>query len=213
MSKKERRRGNDSFGSPEASGFWRLFIAAPISQDVRGRMHELVAMLSGADLPIRWVDPAISHITLHFLGETEPERAELLRMSLASVNLRTGPIQLETSRIGAFPDERRPRVVWLGLRGQTDKLGYAHLQFARMLQGLGFETETRAFNPHITLGRARDNPPGDFPARLNAVIASKVITKFMANPVRFTVDEIGLYRSHLEKTGPRYERVSVVPLA
>src|SRR5688572_14474232 len=63
---------------------WRLFIAVPLPTDVREQVRKIIDHLSPDELPVRWIDPENGHLTLHFIGDTEPEMAELLRMSLTA---------------------------------------------------------------------------------------------------------------------------------
>src|SRR5699024_4253159 len=62
---------------------WRLFIAVPVPDDVRDFMGEIIADLKREGWPVRWTNTDNAHLTLHFLGDTPPEHAELLRFALA----------------------------------------------------------------------------------------------------------------------------------
>lgn len=161
---------------------------------------------------MRWTAPGALHLTLHFIGETPPERAELLRMSFANLAPRTGPIRLHTGRLGAFPNQARPRVIWIGLEGQTDRLSTLQRQVGHLLDRLDFPVEDRAFRPHLTLGRARDNVDRLFPYQLQEACRAPSVQEIVDATTEFTIDEVRLFRSHLEKSGARYESLAAIRL-
>jgi RNA 2',3'-cyclic 3'-phosphodiesterase len=138
---------------------WRLFVAIPIPDEARQLIGRVIQLLSHEDWPVRWIDPETAHMTLHFLGATAPERAELLRLALAGPVAKVGQFTLKTGEFGVFPNPRQPRVLWIGLEGETQRLDQLHREVGLSLQRLGFEAEVGKLRPHITLGRVRDEAP------------------------------------------------------
>ncbi len=100
---------------------WRLFLAVCLPQDVKSLVAEEIAKLAAEGWPVRWVQPEAAHLTLHFLGETERERAELVRLALPDVAAAHVPFDLRTAALGVFPNFRRPRVLWMGLYGPVHR--------------------------------------------------------------------------------------------
>jgi RNA 2',3'-cyclic 3'-phosphodiesterase len=190
----------------------RLFIAAPLPDPVLDHLGHLLDDLCSRNLPVRWTAPNALHLTLHFVGETPPERAELLRMSFASLAPRTGSIRLHIGQLGVFPNQKRPRVLWIGLDGQTEPLGTLYREVGAMLDRLGFPVEERSFRPHLTLGRARDNVDQLFPYQLGEAFEAQSVREIVSAPVDFAISEVRLYRSHLERSGARYETLATVSL-
>ena len=121
---------------------WRLFLAVCLDPDVQRLVADEIAALTAEGWPVRWVQPETSHLTLHFLGETERERAELVRLALPDVVAAHAPFDLRTAALGVFPNFRRPRVLWLGLHGPVHRLQTLHQDIGRALQGLGFPSAT-----------------------------------------------------------------------
>lgn len=197
--------------SPKPEGP-RLFIAAPLPDSVVDQLSHLIDDLSSRGLPVRWTAPTALHVTLHFIGETPPERAELLRISFANYAPRCGTIRVRTGRLGVFPNEKRPRVLWIGLDGRTDRLKALHRETGALLERISFPIDKRAFQPHLTLGRARDSVDNLFPYLLSEAVASKSVQDIISHPVEFTISDIALYRSHLEKSGAWYEQLASVRL-
>jgi len=190
----------------------RLFIAAPLPTAVTDQLGHLIDDLSSRELPVRWTAPNAFHLTFQFIGEVPLERAELIRMSFANLSPRTGPIKTRTGRLGAFPGEKRPRVLWVGLDGQIDKLAALRDEIGAMLTRQNIEIETGPYKPHLTIGRARDTVDRLFPYQLSEAYKSSSVREIIETPVEFSVSEVILYRSHLEKSGARYEEMASIRL-
>jgi 2'-5' RNA ligase len=197
--------------APKATGP-RLFIAAPLPPAVTDQLGHLIDDLSSRELPVRWTASNALHLTFHFIGEVSQERAELLRMSFANLSLRGGPIKVRTGRLGTFPNEKRPRVLWISLDGQTERLTALRDEIGTMLTRQTIEVETGAFKPHLTLGRARDAVDKLFPYQLAEAFKSPSVQEIVGSSLEFNLSEIILYRSHLEKSGARYEELATVQL-
>lgn len=197
---------------------WRLFLAVPLPPDVIELVDRTVADLQKEGWPIRWTAPGHAHVTLHFLGEIEPERAQILRMALPEVVARHQAFALRTADLGVFPKMKRPRVLWLGLYGPAHRLHALRDAIGEHLAEYEFELDEREFHPHITLGRVRDTRntrirdlPGAIRARFERAAESGEVTHRSPRPI--PVEEVQLVRSHLGREGARYEIVERFPLA
>ena len=197
---------------------WRLFLAVPLPDDVRRLVAEQISSLEREGWPVRWVAPDAAHVTLHFLGETPPERAELLRIALPGAVARHAPFDLRTAAFGVFPSFRAPRVLWLGLHGPVHRLETLQRELGRTLAGLELPVGDEPYHPHITLGRVRK---GDEIKRRIRGIPDAIKRRFVdaasgaavappSQPV--PVREVLLMRSHLDKEGARYETIGSYPL-
>lgn len=207
---------------PEAESVdtaWRLFLAVPLPPRVVTFVGEIIRDLREEPWPVRWVAPGGAHITLHFLGETEPERAELLRLALGPIVADHPAFQLRTADLGAFPNIRRPRVLWLGLWGPAHRLASLHAAIGETLAAYEFNVAAEEqFHPHITLGRVRGgqegadrNLPIAIRRRFEDLQASGQVSH--DNPIPLPVTEVHLMRSHLSHEGARYETIDRFPLA
>lgn len=173
-------------------------------------MAGVIDHLKTTDLPARWTDPANGHLTLHFLGEVEPEMAELLRMALKAPIAPHTRFDLRTAEPGAFPSIKRPRVLWLGLWGPAHRLEAIYNDLGDFLDDFGIEIEEAPFHPHITLGRLRDTEGvkiGELPSQVTDAFAALRLNGLAGNghQIAFPVTEIQLVRSYLEQDSPRYE--------
>lgn len=223
MSERTRRPPKPTFArkrpeerSPVAPS--RLFLAVPLPPDVIALVDRTVADLERDGWPVRWTAPGNAHITLHFLGEIEAERAQILRMALPGIVAGHETFALRTADLGVFPKMKRPRVLWLGLYGPAHRLHTLRDAIGATLAEYEFALEKREFHPHITLGRVRSirtsrirDLPGAIRARFEAAAESGAVTH--RNPLPIPVTEVQLVRSHLERDGARYEVVERFPLA
>jgi len=108
---------------------------------------------SGAD--VSWTRPEGMHLTLKFLGEVEEKRVPKIEAALDSAANSIGAFSLSVSGMGTFPDIRRPRVIWIGLKEQGNNLIRLQRSVEEEFNKTGFSPEDREFTPHITLGRIR----------------------------------------------------------
>ena len=175
----------------------RLFIALPLSEAMRDAIGVVQAQLKEEQWPVKWVDPALAHITMKFLGDTPAERVPDIENQLAMVASRHEPVELASGACGAFPKAFRPRVFWIGLDGDTDLLVNLAGDVDRSMTALEFTSEERPFQPHITIGRLRRQtvPPTGFEQIARALTVPQVEICF---------DRIQLMRSVLSNEGPVY---------
>jgi RNA 2',3'-cyclic 3'-phosphodiesterase len=182
----------------------RLFVAADIPEDVRSAIGALVENLRPVCRSARWVRVEGLHVTLKFIGEIAPEKAEAIKTALAAVPL-AGPIAMNFHGLGFFPNERRPRVLWAGIDAGAELAALA-AAVETSLVPLGIPREQRAFSPHLTLARF-ESPRGlDL---LRAAIEA-------AGPLAFggaTAREFHLYQSILKRGGAEYTRVATFACA
>ncbi len=182
----------------------RLFVALDIPRDVRDRLAEAVQTLRAAAPQARWVRLEGVHLTLKFIGETPPEKAERVQMALARVPLQ-GPFDLHFAGLGFFPSPRQPRVLWAGIQSGPALPALA-AQIQAALEPLGIAREKREFSPHITLARL-PSPQASQPLR--AAVENLPSPQFG----HATVSEFFLYQSVLKRSGAEYTRLASYPLA
>lgn len=151
---------------------------------------------------MKWVRPSQIHLTLHFFGSVESKVLGQISERVLPIVRETKPLSFFLSGIGAFPDLRRPRVIWLGMGGEVKTLQSLQASLERALKKEGFECEKRAFKPHLTLGRVEEGI--DLP-------------NFQAFPFGPTqtkeIEEIILFQSHLTPAGATYEAIATYPFS
>lgn len=183
----------------------RLFVAVNLPPKERERIHRAARPLREKDLPVRWVGADGYHLTLKFLGEVRNERVGLVESILGRLAAGCPPFLAELGGFGAFPSVRRPRVLWMGVE-PTPALRCLKQDVEWGLADLGFERETRAFHPHLTLGRVeRESQAGSFRG-LDDLVAR------LSYSGSVEVRSVELMRSQTGPGGSQYSVVSSHPL-
>ena len=183
----------------------RLFIALNLPEKVRLRLHDAIEPLRDAGFPVRWTDPEHYHLTLKFLGEVRSEMLPVAERVIERVVRETREFPIQIGGIGAFPTIRLPKVVWIGA-DPSPALRCLKQDLEWGLANHGFERETRAFHPHITIGRVEGEDGAgafrgldDMSAKLG--FKSKVVAK-----------SVDLMRSQILRQGPKYTLLKESPL-
>lgn len=180
----------------------RAFLAVPLPRQLQQSIRAVQRGLKGRIPEARWTRSENLHLTLHFLGEIEQETLEKIKVSVLSVRRCQRPFQVEVKGLGAFPNLRRPRVIWLGLepRGQLRQL---HKVSQRCLRQAGVMTESRPYSPHLTIGRLRQHKP-DLTDLLKSAGENSIGT--------LTVDKLVLFESRLRPEGAEHIPILTVNL-
>lgn len=182
----------------------RLFAAVPIPEPARGEIARLLARLREPGWPLRLVHDQGVHLTVKFFGEVPPARLEVIEEAVRAAVPGTGALPLRLAEIGAFPNFRRPRIIWVGLEAPP-ALELLQDRLERRAEAIGFPPEGTPFRPHVTLARVREGqrlPPGALDSLANQY-----------QPVEFLASELVLYESVSASGGPRYEPRLTMELA
>ena len=183
----------------------RSFIAIELPDEIRRALDQVQKDLKSVR-GVRWVQPDSIHLTLKFLGSIVAEQVTAIAAAVGKVVHGEPPLALNVSGLGAFPNARRPRVIWVGIVGDVERLGRLQARLEETLEPLGFPREERSFRPHLTLGRVKEprRPPD-----LTRALAETTVPA--SNP--FDVREILVYKSDLRPTGAIYTKLQHLPLA
>ena len=182
----------------------RLFVAIEIPDDIRAVFGVLIKELRIVQPQAKWVRPENLHLTLKFLGNTEPEKLQAVQTALSSIHSEQS-VHLEFRGLGFFPNEKKPRVFWAGLQVSSN-LAELAARIDKAMHGLDFPLERRPFVPHLTL--ARFEPPGASPRLLN-VGRLRALDSFGS----LTATEFHLIESKLKPAGAEYTTVQTVRFA
>ncbi|HEX9897454.1 MAG TPA: RNA 2',3'-cyclic phosphodiesterase [Dehalococcoidales bacterium] len=182
----------------------RSFIAIELPPVVKQELTTLEAVLKKRCAQVvRWVDPPAIHLTLKFLGDVSSDRIDEINMAIDEATQGLSPFRLELQEVGAFPNLNRVQVVWVGMKGELDKLAYLQKQIEANTEQLGFPREERAFTPHLTLGRVRNYTSPDDRKKLGLILSQ---TAFASSQI-ITVESVNLMKSQLTGTGAIYTRL------
>jgi RNA 2',3'-cyclic 3'-phosphodiesterase len=182
---------------------FRLFIAAELPQNIKAELAETQMQLRRANLPVSWSSVGSMHLTLRFLGDTSVALIPKLDQAMHAALAPHQAIALRLQGVGAFPNNRRPNVVWVGIGGALAALQHTQADIEAALGRLGIAPEPKAFRPHLTLGRLRREASPEQQRQLGDAIRSLPPPKSL----EWTVERIVLFRSELHSSGPTYTEI------
>lgn len=187
----------------------RSFIAIELTGEVRSGLHKIQAELK---LPgytfVKWVVPEGIHLTLKFLGNISEQKVTEITRVIEEASREACSFRLTIGGLGVFPNLRRPRVLWVGVGGEVEKLVELQQRIDHGLEPLGFVPEARPFAPHLTLARLREGTAADKLREFGDMIAQKSET----GDYEMTVTSVSLMRSQLFPTGAVYSCLTNVEL-
>ena len=171
----------------------RLFTAVRVPRSLLEWLDGAVGELK--QVPgTRWTSLDSQHVTLNFLGWVESSVLPQVVAAVDAAAREHAPSQVSLGPLGAFPRERRARVLWAGLLDASGLLRALADDLGERLRAVGYEPEERAYTPHLTL--ARLGTPRSFEG---------LLPELPDPPGPFTVDRVTLFRSRLHPAGARYE--------
>ncbi len=183
----------------------RAFVAVELGWGTTSFLERVIKELKGKVQGVRWCRPEQLHLTLKFVGEIDnrelPQLCERVRAACADIE----PIPLELRGLGAFPKNKPPRVLWVGVEEGTAELRTLAERLDEQLATLGIPRETRLFTPHLTLGRVGRGADAQ---KLQAAIES--VAAQIA--VRCEVDEVILMASIKQHAETVYEPIDTIEL-
>jgi len=180
----------------------RLFVAIEIPPAIRAATAAFIQEFRLASPQAKWVRTENMHITLKFLGETDPGRLAAVQSALATIRS-DRPVTVEFRGLGFYPSEKHSRVFWMGTESSRNLKTLA-AALEQSLYKLGFPLEDWPFTPHLTL--ARFNPPG-FSPKLAAAARENTARSFGS----LSTGEFQLIESKLKSTGAEYTTLQSFP--
>lgn len=171
----------------------RCFIAINLPPEIKDILEITIKNLAKINrgAKINWTKPENLHLTLHFLDEIDDVQAESVSAELQKIAVEYGKIGVSLGGIGAFPDEKNPRAIFVEILGSQilekiqKKLGFE-------LKRLNLLMDFRPWKSHVTLGRVK-------------IGAAKISVP--PPSVEFKIKNIELIKSTLTPSGPIYTSV------
>jgi 2'-5' RNA ligase len=187
----------------------RLFVALTLPEEVRSRIDAAQLQLRRtlpADV-VRWTKPEQFHLTLCFLGNVEAGRVEALTAALRLACAGFPPLDLKVARIGFFPRPAAPRVIWVGVSDQQNRLPLLHRAVQRATSNFTEEELEERFTGHITVGRIKGIRPNEAKALAEAARRTEP-TVFGS----WTATKVELIRSRLSPRGATHDTLAAAGL-
>lgn len=188
-------RGNGQVPSHKV----RAFFGLPVPETHRQALEPFLGRCAALAPQFRWVPAANLHLTIRFLGHVELAVAEEIANGVEQEQ--PAAFELQLGGAGTFGRGRRARVVWLGLVAGAEPAQ----RLAAMVEGhcraAGLDPETRPFNAHLTLARARDREGAPAPE----LVSAPALPEWRAG-------SLVLYRSDAGRGGSVYTAIRTIAL-
>ncbi|WP_370867623.1 RNA 2',3'-cyclic phosphodiesterase [Methanolobus sp.] len=178
----------------------RTFVAVDLPEEMHSKLAHVQSRFDG--FKFKFVDPALVHITMKFLGEVSEDKINDISKALDEITY--APFEVSLHGLGVFPKPKFAKVIWLGCEGNFEEL---HKQIETSLSPFDFTADTHGFNAHVTLARVKYLPKKkkeDFLHLLEELKDLELGT--------MQVDAIRLKKSTLTPEGPVYETLHEVRL-
>ena len=184
----------------------RLFVAMDIPPEARELLSETIEAFRGEIEGARWVKAENLHLTLKFIGEYEKEGLERLSHEIRVTAERCHGFEAALGGCGAFPSQRKARVLWVGMHAGAEDAGAVARKLDSRLEKVGIKRENRPFRGHLTLARMKR------PLDCSSYLESMREKLEGLQDIIFEVGEIVIYRSVLSPQGPTYKALERVGL-
>ncbi len=185
---------------------FRSFIAVSLPGNVAGFLKDIQKQIKKSGIRASWSNPGTLHLTVRFLGEVSPESQPDIVRCVEACAGQFVPFALSAGGVGVFPSVKRARVIWSGLKGETDRLEKIHAVLEKELAQVGIAPSRQRFAPHLTLGRFKKPPDS---GRLIKIMQD---LKDLSSE-RFTVDRLHLFKSELLPSGAVHTKIFTAELS
>jgi 2'-5' RNA ligase len=186
-----------------SSKMLRLFVALLLPDEAKAELGRLVDRLKPLATGVKWVEPVNLHLTLKFLGDTTEEKLAAISVAIGEAVKENPKVTVDLAKCGAFPNLKRPRVIWAGCDG-IEPAAVMAKEIDRRMRKFGFEKEKRRFSAHLTLGRVRDR------ADITRLVPELEHLNFRGGT--YILDRVALIKSTLTPKGPIYEHCQMYEL-
>ncbi len=182
----------------------RAFIAVDIEGEMAAKLGRLAESLRTTGADVKIVEVENFHITLRFLGNVPVDMLDELEKVMKKAVESSKPHKIRLKGVGAFPNENRPRVVWVGVEGDEELRKMAEV-IERELRKLGFKPDSKGFKAHVTLARVK-GPRG------REALVKWINDMKDVDLGEIEVKSIRLKKSTLTPKGPIYDTLREVEL-
>lgn len=184
----------------------RSFLAFELPPGMKQAISRTSGELRPLGLDVRWVNVDNIHLTVVFMGNVRAEALDPIREGVGAVCEGFGPFRAALGRVGFFGTRKDPRVLWVGLSGDLDRMSGFRDALQEGLRPFGVLEEKRPFRPHLTLGRFKSG------ARWGTVMDGLLEKYERLEGPECLLDELILFRSELKPGGAVYSRIGAWPL-
>lgn len=134
----------------------RFFIALELSEINKQQTKQLQDRLKVLIPDIRLTNDEKLHLTLAFLDEQPSEMKDQLIETIRQATDGISSFQVTPAYIDGFPNLHHPRIVWIGVKGDIDKLFIIRERLKDGLKKLDITIDERRYTPHIAIGKLKN---------------------------------------------------------
>jgi len=187
----------------QVSEIVRAFLSIDIeNQELFSHISETQSKLDTDLAKMKLVQIENIHFTLRFFGDTSLTKIDEIKSCLSQIKIE--PFEIKIHGVGAFPNNRRPRVIWIGVTQNAEYISNLKTEIDSHLEELGYQSERKKFTPHATIARVRyikdaEKLINNLDGLARESIGSMTISKF------------NMKKSTLTPSGPIYETLWHIP--
>lgn len=134
----------------------RFFIALEISQESKNQLEIVQKKLQQIIPQLRLTDSEKLHLTIAFVGEQSEKIKDQLIEVMKNAVFGKKPFTVTPAYLDGFPDLHHAQTLWVGVKGDTDKLFVIQERVKDGLIGLGLEVDDRRYIPHIAIAKIKN---------------------------------------------------------
>lgn len=166
----------------------RFFVALEVPDQNRIQLHNVQQKIKEIVPQARLTDNNKLHLTLAFIGEQPEELKEKLVESISKVANGIPQFEVTPAYIDGFPTIHNPHTLWVGVKGDVDKLIILGERLKDQLKNLNLPVDQRRFIPHIAIAKLVDTRVND----ITEVSLEKIMAQHF-EPIKVT--QIKLFES------------------
>ncbi len=184
----------------------RSFLAFELPEEIKEIISRVSGEMKKSPLNIRWVKVGNIHLTVIFIGNIHTDMLNDIGKHVSELCRNYRPFKISINGTGVFSNRRNPRVLWVDLNGDLDRMADFKNDLQKKLKPFGIKEEKRRFSPHLTLGRFRKGAKSD--VHLDDLLLNyKSLTS-----QECMLSELVLFKSDLKPSGAVYTKLKTWPL-
>jgi RNA 2',3'-cyclic 3'-phosphodiesterase len=178
----------------------RLFAGIELDERTRAACAAASATLQKAGFVAKYESPEKLHVTLAFLGNVEATRVTRIAAALQRAAAQSPRFSIELDKLGAFPHERKPHVIYVGSRNQGERYRSLSANLRKELAELGFAFTDDAV-AHVTIARVKES--------------KRPLPLVELQPISLRLKQVSLFESIFDKTRntSRYDIIETVKMS
>ncbi|OWT32568.1 2'-5' RNA ligase [Methanobrevibacter sp. 87.7] len=176
----------------------RSFLAIEVEDSLLNKIYDVEKDFKTIDANIKYVPTKNMHFTLKFFGNIDEDMVDKISDSIEKVLKNHKPFEIDIQGSGAFPNENRIKVIWIGIKNNSE-LKSLQKDLDNSFNKLGFKLE-RNYISHLTIGRMKN-------AKNKNLVQDKIKKYHDYEIGKMSVSSIVLKKSTLTPQGPIYENI------